>query len=78
MTTRSPLDSAKRRYIFMALIVLVGYAGLMLLATYKISQAPQLGWGRIVIPALLWGILFYFVWILRKYYLRIDDAALDR
>ena len=70
--------TAQRRYIVVSTIVVIAYAALMLIVTFKISEAPQLGMGQILVPALLWAFLIWMIWALRKGYLGLDNATVER
>ena len=70
--------TAQRRYILMSVLVVVAYAALILVVTFKVAEAPQLGVGQIIVPAVLWAFLIWIIWGLRKGYLRLDDSAIER
>ena len=72
------MAQAKRRYMVMCCIGLLAWAALMAICTVKISRAPQLGVWRIIVPAFLWGSVAWAVLVLRRWYLRLDDSALER
>jgi hypothetical protein len=62
----------------MSCIGVIVWAALIVIVTVKVSDAPQLGVGQLLVPALLWGVLVWFIWELRKWYRRLDESALER
>jgi hypothetical protein len=75
---RNALAQAKHRYLVMSCIAVLVYAVLIIICTMKFAQAPQLGVGQFLWPALLWGALIWIIWDLRKWYHRLDERALER
>ncbi len=63
-----------RSYIIQSVAVIGGYGVLAAIVTDKVFSAPQLSLlTQLAVGGFLWGIIIWFVVVLRRYYRRLPD-----